>query len=167
MGLYTADWFLASGAVFFEAGARVDGLDPALPRAASTTCTAARCCTTNDPAGLRRTFAEIFRVLRPGGRLLMVNETLKTMRDPTRRGTSRPVAEYEGYEHAHWAARYRWGCDPGRPDHRGDRASLTGPSSGDAGVSRAGARRCRRGSCDGPVSRCAAWRPLVAPTCGG
>ncbi len=36
----------------------------------------------NDPAGLRRTFAEIFRVLRPGGRLLMVNETLKTLRDP-------------------------------------------------------------------------------------
>ena len=61
----------------------------------------------NDAAGLRRTFAEIFRVLRPGGRLLVVNETLKTLRDP--HGVhDEGVEQYEGYEHAHWAARYRW-----------------------------------------------------------
>ncbi len=56
----------------------------------------------NDLAGLRRTFSEIFRVLRPGGRLLMVNETLKTLRDP--HGVHvEGVEQYEGYEHAHWA----------------------------------------------------------------
>jgi len=61
----------------------------------------------NDLAGLRRTFAEIFRVLRPGGRLLVVNETLKTLRD--RHGVhDEGVEQYEGYEHAHWALRYRW-----------------------------------------------------------
>ena len=46
-------------------------------------------------------------MLRPGGRLLMVNETLKTLRDPD--GVhDEAVQEYEGYEHAHWALRYRW-----------------------------------------------------------
>ena len=37
----------------------------------------------------------------------MVNETLKTVRDPD--GVhDEAVQEYEGYEHAHWALRYRW-----------------------------------------------------------
>jgi hypothetical protein len=61
----------------------------------------------NDPAGLRRTFAEIFRVLRPGGRLLMVNETLKTLRDPSGVHVEE-VEQYEGYEHANWSLSYRW-----------------------------------------------------------
>ena len=61
----------------------------------------------NDPDSLRRTFAEIFRVLRPGGRLLMVNETLKTLRDPSGVHVE-GVEQFEGYEHAHWALRYRW-----------------------------------------------------------
>ena len=61
----------------------------------------------NDRASLRRTFAEVFRVLRPGGRLLVVNETLKTLRDP--HGVhDEGVEQFEGYEHAHWALRYRW-----------------------------------------------------------
>jgi len=61
----------------------------------------------NDLDSLRRTFSEIFRVLRPGGRLLVVNETLKTLRDPS--GVhDEGVEQFEGYEHAHWAARYRW-----------------------------------------------------------
>ncbi len=61
----------------------------------------------NDPEGLRRTFREIFRVLRPGGRLLMVNETLKTVRDPSGVNVE-GVEQFEGYEHAHWALAYRW-----------------------------------------------------------
>jgi hypothetical protein len=45
-------------------------------------------------------------VLRPGGRLLMVNETLKTLRDP--HGVHvEGVEQFEGNEHAHWALRYR------------------------------------------------------------
>jgi SAM-dependent methyltransferase len=105
-GLYTADWFIDDGHVFFE---RVLGSMDAIPLASSSV-DYVYCCQVlhhNDAAGLRRTFAEIFRVLRPGGRLLMVNETLKTLRDP--HGVhDEGVEQYEGYEHAHWALRYRW-----------------------------------------------------------
>jgi SAM-dependent methyltransferase len=105
-GLYTADWFIEDRDVFFE---RVLGSMDAIPLASSSV-DYVYCCQVlhhNDATSLRRTFAEIFRVLRPGGRLLMVNETLKTLRDP--HGVhDEAVAEYEGYEHAHWALRYRW-----------------------------------------------------------
>ncbi len=104
-GLYTADWFIEGG-VFFE---RVLASMDAMPLASSSV-DYVYCCQVlhhNDPQSLRRTFKEIFRVLRPGGRLLMVNETLKSLRDPS--GVhDEAVQEYEGYEHAHWALRYRW-----------------------------------------------------------
>lgn len=105
-GLYTADWFLERDEVFFE---RVLGSMDSIPLASSSV-DYVYCCEVlhhNDPRSLRRTFSEIFRVLRPGGRLLMVNETLKTLRDP--HGVHvEAVAEFEGYEHAHWALAYRW-----------------------------------------------------------
>jgi SAM-dependent methyltransferase/uncharacterized protein YbaR (Trm112 family) len=105
-GLYTADWFIDDGHVFFE---RVLGSMDAIPLASSSV-DYVYCCQVlhhNDLDSLRRTFSEIFRVLRPGGRLLVVNETLKTLRDP--HGVhDEGVEQFEGYEHAHWAARYRW-----------------------------------------------------------
>jgi SAM-dependent methyltransferase/uncharacterized protein YbaR (Trm112 family) len=105
-GLYTADYFIAGGEVFFE---RVLGSMDAIPLASSS-LDYVYCCEVlhhNDSDSLRRTFSEIFRVLRPGGRLLMVNETLKTLRDPHGVNVD-GVEEYEGYEHAHWALQYRW-----------------------------------------------------------
>ena len=105
-GLYTAEYFIDGGEVFFE---RVLGSMDAIPLASSS-LDYVYCCEVlhhNDPAGLRRTFAEIFRVLRPGGRLLMVNETLRTLRDPSGVHVDE-VAQYEGYEHANWALSYRW-----------------------------------------------------------
>ncbi|MGO9322606.1 MAG: methyltransferase domain-containing protein [Solirubrobacteraceae bacterium] len=105
-GLYTADYFIEEGRVFFE---RVLGSMDAIPLASSSV-DYVYCCEVlhhNDADSLRRTFAEIFRVLRPGGRLLMVNETLKTLRDPNGVHVE-GVEQYEGYEHAHWALRYRW-----------------------------------------------------------
>jgi len=105
-GLYTAEYFIEDGHVFFE---RVLGSMDAIPLASSS-LDYVYCCEVlhhNDPDSLRRTFAEIFRVLRPGGRLLMVNETLKTLRD--RSGVHvEGVEQYEGYEHAHWSLGYRW-----------------------------------------------------------
>jgi SAM-dependent methyltransferase len=105
-GLYTAEYFIDDDHVFFE---RVLGSMDAIPLASSSV-DYVYCCEVlhhNDPAGLRRTFAEIFRVLRPGGRLLMVNETLRTLRDPSGVHVE-GVEQYEGYEHAHWALGYRW-----------------------------------------------------------
>ncbi len=105
-GLYTAEYFIDDGRVFFE---RVLGSMDAIPLASSS-LDYVYCCEVlhhNDPAGLRRTFAEIFRVLRPGGRLLMVNETLRTLRDPSGVHVE-GVEQYEGYEHANWALSYRW-----------------------------------------------------------
>jgi SAM-dependent methyltransferase len=105
-GLYTAEYFIDEGQVFFE---RILGSMDAIPLA-SGSLDYVYCCEVlhhNDPASLRRTFAEIFRVLRPGGRLLMINETLKTLRDPNGVHVE-GVEQFEGYEHAHWAWRYRW-----------------------------------------------------------
>lgn len=105
-GLYTADYFLDDGRVFFE---RVLGSMDAIPLSSSSV-DYVYCCEVlhhNDAAGLRRTLAEIFRVLRPGGRLLMVNETLKTLSDPSGMHLE-GVEQFEGNEHAHWSMRYRW-----------------------------------------------------------
>lgn len=105
-GLYTAEYFIDEGEVFFE---RILGSMDAIPLA-SASIDYVYCCQVlhhNDLAGLRRTYAEIFRVLRPGGRMLVFNETLKTLRDRSGVHTE-GVAEFDGYEHAHWALRYRW-----------------------------------------------------------
>ena len=61
----------------------------------------------NDSESLRRTFAEAFRVLKPGGKMLVVNETIKTATDPVGVHTE-GVEQFEGYEHAFWALQYRW-----------------------------------------------------------
>jgi SAM-dependent methyltransferase len=140
-GLYTADWFIEDGRVFFE---RVLGSMDAIPLASSSV-DYIYCCQVlhhNDPASLRRTFSEMFRVLRPGGRVLMVNETLKTLRDP--HGVHvEEVDQFDGYEHAHWATGYRWAAtragffaEVTEPHYRaffGDAAFTREPSSSSLG----------------------------------
>jgi SAM-dependent methyltransferase len=132
-GLYTADYFIEDGEVYFE---RVLGSMSDIPLASSSLdyVYCSQVLHHNDPRSLRRTFAEIFRVLRPGGRLLMVNETLKTLRDPG--GVhDENVEQYEGYEHAHWAVRYR-----GEAARAGFLTQVSEPHYraffGDAGISR-------------------------------
>jgi SAM-dependent methyltransferase len=105
-GLYTADYFLDAGTSYFE---RVLGTMNDMPFA-SESFDYVYCCEVlhhNDAEGLRRTFEEANRVLRPGGKLLVVNETLKALRDRVGVHTE-AVAGFEGYEHAYWAPRYRW-----------------------------------------------------------
>ncbi len=105
-GLYTAEYFIEDGSVFFE---RLLGSMDAIPLSSSSV-DYVYCCEVlhhNDLQSLRRTFQEIFRVLRPGGRLLMINETLKTVSDPNGVHVE-GVEQYDGYEHAHWAWRYCW-----------------------------------------------------------
>ncbi len=105
-GLHTAEYFIEDGHVFFE---RLLGSMDAIPLSSSSV-DYVYCCEVlhhNDLQSLRRTFQEAFRVLRPGGRLLMINETLKTLSDPDGVHVE-GVEQYDGYEHAHWAWRYRW-----------------------------------------------------------
>jgi SAM-dependent methyltransferase len=105
-GLYTADYFLDAGRSYFE---RVLGTMNEMPFA-SESFDYVYCCEVlhhNDSEGLRRTFAEAHRLLKPGGKLLVVNETLKALLDPVGVHTD-AVAHFEGYEHAYWAWRYRW-----------------------------------------------------------
>jgi SAM-dependent methyltransferase len=103
-GLRTADYFLEGAETFFE---RVLSpmFDPAL---ADSTFDYVFCCQVlhhNDPAGLRRTMRELHRVLRPGGRLLVVNEPL---RFPLRLKLDHAadVAEFDGYEHVYFMHQY-------------------------------------------------------------
>ncbi|MEA2196967.1 MAG: hypothetical protein QOJ25_1018 [Solirubrobacteraceae bacterium] len=105
-GLYTSDYFIADGTSYFE---RVLGTMNDIP-VASNSVDYVYCCEVlhhNDLAGLRQTFEEAYRVLKPGGKILVINETIKTMRDPSGVHTE-GVEQFEGYEHAHWAWRYRW-----------------------------------------------------------
>ena len=104
-GLATAEhWFAAHPERHFE---RVLGLMFDLPLA-SGTLDAVFCCEVlhhNDRANLTRTFAEAFRVLKPGGRLLAINETGRFPLAPNLR-PGRDVAEFAGYEHAFFAGQY-------------------------------------------------------------
>lgn len=106
-GLKTAEHFFAGeDGVFFERLLSVM-FAPAL---ASGSMDHAFCCEVlhhNDIGNLRRTFAELHRVLRPGGRVHVVNEPL---RFPLRlkRDHAAAVAEFEGYEHVYFLHQYVW-----------------------------------------------------------
>jgi SAM-dependent methyltransferase len=105
-GLFTADYFIEDGLSYFE---RVLGSMNEMPIASDSLDYVFACEVLhhNDSDGLRRTFEEAYRVLKPGGRMLVINETMKTVHDPV--GVhAEAVEQFEGYEHAHWASEYRW-----------------------------------------------------------
>jgi SAM-dependent methyltransferase len=103
-GLSTADYFIERGEVFFE---RVQSVmfDPALADASMDYVFCCEVLHHNDPSHLRNTFRELHRVLRPGGRLFVVNEP---MRFPLRlkRDHGREVAQFEGNEHVYFFHQY-------------------------------------------------------------
>jgi SAM-dependent methyltransferase len=103
-GLRTADWFFQARGTYFERVLSVM-FDPAL---ADESFDWVFCCEVlhhNHAAHLRRTLRELYRVLRPGGRLLVVNEPL---RFPLRlkRDHAVEVAEFEGHEHVFFLHEY-------------------------------------------------------------
>ncbi|MBO0767656.1 MAG: methyltransferase domain-containing protein [Solirubrobacterales bacterium] len=105
-GLYTADFFFDAGRNHFE---RVLATMNDIP-IASSSLDYVFCCQVlhhNDLAELQKAMHEFFRILKPGGKLLVINETLKRVTDPS--GVHiEGVEEFEGNEHAHWAWQYRW-----------------------------------------------------------
>lgn len=105
-GLYTAEWWMEEHDVYIE---RVLGSMFDIPLA-DESMDYVFCCEVlhhNDSDELPQTFKEIFRVLKPGGTLIVVNETIKTLLDRVgNHAEEAGVAEFEGYEHAHWAWEY-------------------------------------------------------------
>jgi SAM-dependent methyltransferase len=98
-GLRTGSWWFEAKDIYFE---RMLGLmfDISL---ASESLDYVWCCEVlhhNHRNNLSRTLIEIHRVLKPGGKLLVVNETLRSVREP-RLHPGREVAEFEGHEHAY------------------------------------------------------------------
>jgi len=103
-GLKTAEYFFESGKVHFE---RVLATMFDVP-IASGSLDYVFCCEVlhhNDADTLKRTFRECYRVLRPGGMLLVINETMKFPMD-LKRDHAHEVAEFEGYEHTFFFHQY-------------------------------------------------------------
>jgi SAM-dependent methyltransferase/uncharacterized protein YbaR (Trm112 family) len=102
-GLRTAEYFLDQG-VYFE---RLLSLmfDLALASESVDYVFCSEVLHHNDLSNLRRTLNELYRVLRPGGLLLVLNEP---MRFPLRlkRDHGQEVAEFEGYEHVFFFHQY-------------------------------------------------------------
>jgi SAM-dependent methyltransferase len=103
-GLHTADWWFDANGVYFE---RVLStmFAPALASGSVDWVFCSEVLHHNDRAHLRRTLAELHRVLRPGGALLVLNEPL---RYPTnlKRDHGDEVAEFEGNENVYFFNQY-------------------------------------------------------------
>jgi SAM-dependent methyltransferase len=102
-GLKTAEYFFEKG-VYFD---RVLGVMFDLPIATGS-LDYVFCCEVlhhNDGGNLRRTLKECYRVLKPGGKLLVINEPMKFPMD-LKRDHAKEVAQFEGYEHTFFFHQY-------------------------------------------------------------
>jgi len=98
-GLATADWWHEDKGLYME---RVLGQMFDVPLATGS-LDWVWCCEVlhhNHRRNLWRTMRELHRVLKPGGSLIVVNETLRNIREP-KLDPGKAVAEYDGHEHAY------------------------------------------------------------------
>lgn len=103
-GLKTADWWFDAEDLFFE---RVLGVMFDMPFARDS-FDLVFCCEVlhhNHRENLHRTFAELHRILKPGGRVIVINEPIRALRSPKLR-PGHEVEEFEGHEHAYMRPSY-------------------------------------------------------------
>jgi SAM-dependent methyltransferase len=103
-GLATAEWWFEDRGVYFE---RMLGsmFDLALADESFDLVWCSEVLHHNHRENLDRTLAELFRVLKPGGRLMVVNEPLRSLKDP-KLYPGHEVAEFDGHEHAYLRRSY-------------------------------------------------------------
>ena len=104
-GLRTADWWFEDKGLYFE---RVLGVMFDLPFA-DDSLDLVFCCEVlhhNHRANLHATFREFHRVLKPGGRIIVINEPVRGLRSP-KLDPGKDVEQYEGHEHAYVRPSYR------------------------------------------------------------
>lgn len=103
-GLATADWHFEDKDVYFE---RVLGVMFDLPFADASFDYVWACEVLhhNHRANLAATYRELYRVLKPGGQLIVANEPLRTLMTP-KIDPGHEVAEFEGHEHAYMRHSY-------------------------------------------------------------
>ncbi len=103
-GLRTADWWIEETGTYFE---RVLAQMSSLPFADGS-FDWVFCCEVlhhNDRPGMIAALREMHRVLRPGGRLLVVNEPLRWPTD-LKRDHAAEVAQFDGNEHVYFCPEY-------------------------------------------------------------
>jgi SAM-dependent methyltransferase/uncharacterized protein YbaR (Trm112 family) len=103
-GLRTADWWIEETGTYFE---RVLAQMSEMPFA-DACFDWVFCCEVlhhNDRPGMTAALREIHRVLRPGGRLLVVNEPLRWPTD-LKRDHAAEVAQFDGNEHVYFFSEY-------------------------------------------------------------
>ena len=103
-GLRTADWQFEDKVVFFE---RVLAVMFDMPFADDSFdyIWACEVLHHNHRENLARTYAEAYRVLRPGGQLIVCNEPLRALLTP-RLNPGHEVASFAGHEHAYMRQSY-------------------------------------------------------------
>jgi SAM-dependent methyltransferase len=105
-GLCTAEYFLEQGDVHFERVLSVM-FAPAIATESMDYVFCSEVLHHNDVRHLRRTMRECYRILRPGGQLLVMNEPLRFAAN-LKRHHAREVAQFDGHEHVFFFHQYYW-----------------------------------------------------------